>query len=143
MRQRIVHLVREHMFDYRSEWKDAAMRRWLRRVGEDHVADLFDLRIADAFGNGTRTPAMGQLSRMRRHVERVLAESRVLRVRDLAVDGHDVMRVLGIAPGARVGIVLERLLEEVIERPAANQREHLLLRLEEMRAETTREPREA
>src|SRR5262249_589615 len=49
LRAEIVHLVRQHMFDYRAEWTDGALRRFLRRVGVEHVADLFDLRIADAF----------------------------------------------------------------------------------------------
>ena len=143
LRHRIVLLVREHMFDYRSEWSDAAVRRWLRRVGEDAVADLFDLRIADALGNGTRPAYAGAIERMRRHIERVLAESRALRVRDLAVNGEDVMRVLGIAPGPRVGEVLETLLEEVIEHPEANTRDHLSDRLEAMRSDASGTVREA
>jgi tRNA nucleotidyltransferase (CCA-adding enzyme) len=52
-REAIVHLVREHMFNYREQWTDAALRRWLRRVGTEAVADLFDLRIADLLGNGS------------------------------------------------------------------------------------------
>ena len=128
-RERIVHLVREHMFDYRSGWSDAALRRWLRRVGEDAVADLFDLRIADNLGNGLRQGFPAYLEEMRVRIERLLAESRALRVRDLAVDGRDVMRVLGIRPGPAVRETLEALLEEVLDDPSRNQREHLLARL--------------
>src|SRR5207237_6059763 len=44
----IVHLVREHLFDYRPEWTDAAVRRFLKRVGRENLDDLFTLRRADA-----------------------------------------------------------------------------------------------
>ena len=138
-REAIVRLVREHMFDYRQEWRDAAVRRWLRRVGVDNVADLFDLRIADAIGNGTRPPLIGGLEALRERIERELEKEQVLHVRDLAVDGGDVMRVMGLSPGPQVGRVLERLLEEVLEDPSVNSRERLLARLGEMRSIATRD----
>jgi tRNA nucleotidyltransferase (CCA-adding enzyme) len=51
-------------------------------------------------------------------------------VRDLAVDGRDVMRVLGIPPGPEVGAVLGSLLERVLEDPGFNRRETLIAELE-------------
>ena len=134
-RAAIVHLVREHMFDYRAAWSDAAVRRWLRRVGEEAVADLFDVRIADMLGNGLKTGFPAQLEPLRRRIERVRAESHALHVRDLAVDGADVMRALGVGPGPAVGAALAALLEEVLEDPARNTRERLLARLAERRPE--------
>jgi tRNA nucleotidyltransferase (CCA-adding enzyme) len=132
-RAAIVHLVREHMFDYRGGWSDSGLRRWLRRVGEEAVADLFDLRIADMLGNGLKQGFPVYLEDMRARIERILAESRALKVTDLAVGGHDVMRVLGIPPGPAVREALEALLEEVLDDPARNTRERLLARLEERR----------
>ena len=140
-RNAIVHLVREHMFDFRGGWSDAGLRRWLRRVGEDAVADLFDLRIADVLGNGLRQGFPVYLEETRRRIERILAESRALRVKDLAVSGDDVMRVLGIPPGPAVREALEALLEEVLDDPSRTQRERLLARLEERRrTSASREP---
>ena len=133
-RAAIVHLVREHMFDYRAEWGDAAVRRWVRRVGEESVADLFDLRIADMLGNGLKTGFPAQLEPLRRRIERVLAGPHALRVGDLEVDGRDVMEALGIWPGPAVGEALEALLEEVLEEPGRNTRERLLVRLAGLRA---------
>jgi putative nucleotidyltransferase with HDIG domain len=133
-RQAIVHLVREHMFDYRPEWSDAAVRRWVRRVGVDAIADLFDLRIADYLGNGLRAGFPSYLEEMRARIERVIAASSALSVTDLAIDGRDVMRALGVPPGRVVGETLARLLDEVLERPEDNRREHLLERLVALRA---------
>jgi len=142
-RQTIVHLVREHMFDYRAVWSDAALRRWLRRVGVEAIADLFDLRIADNLGNGLRTGFPHYLEEMRARIERLVAESQVWSVRDLAVDGHDVMRILRLAPGPEVRAALEALLEEVLDRPDRNRREALLARLEQWRNERAGAARDA
>ena len=120
------------MFDYRPEWTDGAVRRWLGRVGPENVADLFDLRIADALGNGLRQGFPRSLEAMRERIERVLAESRALSIADLAVDGHDVMRELGLAPGPEVRAILERLLEEVLDHPEHNNADELRSRLRQI-----------
>jgi tRNA nucleotidyltransferase/poly(A) polymerase len=133
-RERVVHLIREHMFDFQESWTDAAVRRFVRRVGVEHVADLFDLRMADALGNGTRGPDTRRLEAMAKRIERVLREASALSVQQLAVDGDDVMRTLGLPPGPEVGHALQALLELVIEQPALNTRAALLQRLDLMRA---------
>jgi len=130
---RVVHLVREHMFDYRPGWSDAALRRWLRRVGPGCVAELFDLRIADNMGNGLKSGNPTYLAEMAGRVDRLIAEGAALSVADLAVGGDDVMRALGIGPGPRVGETLRALLEEVLEDASRNTREALLERLSRMR----------
>jgi len=135
-RAAIVHLVREHMFDYRGGWSDAGLRRWLRRVGEEAVADLFDLRIADMLGNGLKQGFPAYLEEMRARIEKLLAESHALKVKDLAVGGRDVMAILGIPAGPAVGETLEALLEEVLDDPSRNTRERLLQRLEERRVQS-------
>ena len=126
---RVSHLVRHHMFDYRPEWTAAAVRRFVRNVGPDQIADLFDLRIADNIGNGTKTGFPHYLEELRSRIEEVLAAREALTLRDLEVGGGDVMRVVGLPPGPRVGQILDRLLEEVLEDPSKNRREWLLERL--------------
>jgi len=135
MRDAIVHLIAEHMFDYRPEWTDAAVRRWLRRVGPEAVDDLLALREADA--RATSPGREAALDGLRVRIEAVRARADALTVRDLAVDGADVMRSLGIGEGRVVGEVLEALLEEVLEHPERNVRETLLARLRARAAERT------
>ena len=129
MTQRVVHLVRQHMFDYRPEWTDATVRRFVRTVGADNVADLFDLRIADNVGNGTKTGFPHYLGELADRIDLVLEAEEALSVRDLKVDGADVMRTLKLPPGPEVGRVLERLLEDVLEEPSLNDRPKLLARM--------------
>ena len=48
-----------------------------------------------------------------------------MKVKDLAIHGGDVMRILGVPPSRIVGEVLEKLLERVIDDPALNEKEKL------------------
>lgn len=126
---RVTHLVKNHMFDYRPEWTDATVRRFVRTVGIENVADLFDLRIADNLGNGLKTGFPHYLGELTERIGRVVEAQEALSVRDLKVDGADVMRELRLPPGPEVGRVLDRLLEEVTEDPSLNERKRLLQRL--------------
>jgi tRNA nucleotidyltransferase (CCA-adding enzyme) len=128
-RTRIVALVRHHLFHY-DDWSDAAVRRWIRRVGKERVEDLYALSEADVRGKAEAIePELLQpLSLLRAHVEKVLAEGAALSTRDLAIDGNDLIRELGIKPGRIIGQILEALLEEVTGDPAVNDRAVLLER---------------
>ena len=55
-----------------------------------------------------------------------------MEVKDMAVKGEDVMKVLNIPPGKRVGEVLNKLFEEVMEDTSKNEREYLLKRIKEI-----------
>ncbi|HTJ82581.1 MAG TPA: HDIG domain-containing protein, partial [Polyangiaceae bacterium] len=59
-RATIVALVRHHLICYAPEWTDAAVRRWLRRVGAGLVPRLYALGRADARGKGR--PAEGDIA---------------------------------------------------------------------------------
>lgn len=131
MTDRVCHLVRHHMFDYRPEWTDAAVRRFVQKTGAGNIADLFDLRIADNVGNGTRMGFPYYLEEFRERIDGVLAAQQALTLSDLNVDGADIMRELGLTPGPRVGEILGHLLEEVIEDPSLNLRDRLLQRVRE------------
>jgi tRNA nucleotidyltransferase (CCA-adding enzyme) len=130
-REHVVNLVRHHMFNYTGEWSDAALRRFVRKVGEENLADLFDLRIADRLGNGLKGGFPVNVEEMRVRVETLLQEAHALKVSDLEVDGNDVTRELGVEPGPRVGKVLEKLLEAVLEDPSLNSRDKLLALIRE------------
>jgi len=126
-RHRIVALVRHHLFHYDS-WSDAAVRRWIRRVGRERIEDLYALNEADIRGKAPAVDpeALLPLVALKGHVEKVLAEGAALSTRDLAIDGHDLMKELGIKPGRIFGEILEALLEDVIADPSLNERATLL-----------------
>ena len=124
-RDRVVHLIRQHMFGYVPRWSDAAVRRFIVKVGPDTLGDLFLLREADNVGSGL-PPDAGRLTEFRTRVAHELESGVALDMRSLAVDGTDLMTEFGWQPGPIVGTTLQRLLDRVIGDPSLNTRERLL-----------------
>jgi tRNA nucleotidyltransferase (CCA-adding enzyme) len=122
---RVRRLVRWHMFDYRPGWRDAAVRRFIRKIGVDLLDDLCRLREADDAGSGLPATA-GHVVELRRRVAEQLERGAPLQLSDLAVDGDDLQRELGLAPGPLIGRLLNRLLESVVADPERNDRARLL-----------------
>lgn len=124
--EQVVRLVDQHMFHYQPGWSDAAVRRFIRKAGAGAIADLFDLRIADALGKGPDSFFPADIRELQARVETELARGNALTIRDLAIDGATIMKTLGIGPGPAVGKALEHLLGRVLEDPGANRPERLL-----------------
>jgi tRNA nucleotidyltransferase (CCA-adding enzyme) len=122
---RVTRLVRHHMFVYEPTWGDAAVRRFMRRVGVDLVDDLLLLRAADNVGSGWPAEA-GGLEGLRSRIEEQRRSGAPLSLAELAVDGHDLMRHLGREPGPWLGALLDRLLDSVIAVPSRNTADRLL-----------------
>lgn len=128
---RVAHLVEQHMFRYQPNWSDAAVRRFIKRVGVEHLDDIFELRRADREGSN-REPDPG-LEELQRRVKEILSGGAFLTISDLAVDGNDVMTLIGPdVPHRVIGLTLARLLEEVIEDPSLNDRDKLLKRAKDV-----------
>ncbi len=125
-RDRIVALVRHHLFHY-DAWSDAAVRRWIRRVGKERIDDLYRLNEADWRSKGRDFDAdLAALEQLKEHVVRMLAEGTATSTRDLAINGNDLIKEVGLAPGRIIGEVLEMLLEVVTADTSKNDRDTLL-----------------
>lgn len=122
----VVSLVENHLFNYEPSWSDAAVRRFIKRVGLENTDDLFELRRADSVATGATELNLAALEEFKGRIKKVVSQEQALKLSDLAVDGTDVMRVLNIEPGPEVGRVLAQLLEAVIDEPGLNEREVLL-----------------
>jgi len=120
---RVARLVRQHMFAYTRDWTDAAVRRFVRRVGVDLLPDLFALREADDIASGIDEPPSGWRE-LRERVAAVAGDP--LETGHLAISGDDLVAELGIAPGPPIGQLLAALLEAVVEDPGLNSRDRLL-----------------
>ena len=121
----VTHLVRHHMFAYDDSWSDAAVRRFLARVGEDKVERLFALRIADGTAiTGLRVDPRS-LEPFRARIESVLAQSHAFGLRDLAIGGNELASI-GVPKGPAMGRILAELLETVLDDPELNEKERLL-----------------
>lgn len=130
-KDKIVNLVRWHMFTVDENITDAAVRRFIRRVGVENVADMMDLRVGDRLGGGTQTAESWRLKLFKKRVEKELQPA-PFSINDLAIDGNDIMKTLNIKPGPKVGEILQKLFEEVDEDLSKNTKEYLLRRIKEL-----------
>jgi len=122
--------VRYHMFAYQPEMTDASIRRFIRKVGLKNINNMMMLRIGDRVGGGSKQTSW-RLTELQKRIGAVLYTP--MQIKDLKVNGHDVMEILGIKGGPKVGEVLKALFEEVMEDSAKNDREYLLKRIEEFK----------
>ncbi|MDR1505872.1 MAG: HD domain-containing protein [Treponema sp.] len=123
--EKVLRLVREHMFHYEENWTDAAVRRFIIRAGTDLIPELTQLHLADTAGTTGAESDPAALLPLLDRIEAVLEKGKAISLKDLAVNGRDLI-ALGVAPGKYVGIILNELLDAVIEDPALNSREKLL-----------------
>lgn len=130
-RHKVVNLIRWHMFTVDENITDAAVRRFIRRIGVENIKDMIDLRIGDRLGGGTQTAESWRLKLFKKRLEEQLAPL-PFSINDLAIDGNDVMEVLNIPPSKRVGEILQMLFEEIDEDLSKNTKDYLLERLKKM-----------
>ena len=122
----VAHLVRHHMFVVDLSLSEAAVRRFLKRVGPRSIDALFALRRADDIGSGLQ-PDDPALLAFRARLDAELAAEAALDRAALAIDGDTLIRELGVPPGPHMGRLLDALLERVLDDPQLNDRATLLL----------------
>lgn len=122
-------LVRRHQFTVDERQTNNAIRRFVRNVGKENIKDILDLRVGDRLGGGARETSW-RLEQFKKRLEEV--QQQPFSLTDLKVNGNDVMKILDIPPGPKVGGVLNKLFEEVEEDMNKNNREHLLKRIKEL-----------
>jgi tRNA nucleotidyltransferase (CCA-adding enzyme) len=123
LRGRAVFLIEKHMTKLEPEKK--VLRRWLSRFGEESIGQLLLLQEADMGSKGTGKPeGMAQFSHIRSILEQIIAENACLSLKDLAVNGHDLM-ALGFT-GKAIGQTLQLLLEQVMDEKLPNEKEAML-----------------
>ncbi|HLX26173.1 MAG TPA: HD domain-containing protein [Candidatus Cybelea sp.] len=136
------HLVRQHMYSADPDLTDAALRRFIRRVGPQNIERLFALRHADIRGSGL-PKRDGTNEAFEQRVRAELERKPAFSIHELAVDGNDVIDALvrrGLAApnfkgDERVGAALHWLFEQVTDEPHRNERSLLLQLLETYLAE--------
>lgn len=126
----VEHLISEHMFHFEESWSDAAIRRFIIKVGIENINNLFDLRYADMYGKYRKkvdpfSPACLLLNTFSDRIKEIQAQQTALSLKDMAVNGRDLINA-GIKPGPQLGQILEELFQCIVEDPGMNSRETLL-----------------
>jgi tRNA nucleotidyltransferase (CCA-adding enzyme) len=130
-KEKVIMLIRWHMFSVNENQTDAAIRRFIRKVGVENVKEMMDLRVADRLGGGTQTAESWRLKLFREKIEEQLKPA-PFSINDMVVDGNDMMRILNIKPGPSIGKILNAVFAEVDEDLSKNNKEYLEKRIKEL-----------
>jgi len=124
--EKVTNLVSNHMFHYTDDWTDGAVRRFMRKVGVENIDDLLELRLADRKGNGSRDGMPAAIAKLQERIAKIIEEENAISVKDLKINGNDIMTQFQILPGPIIGKILKDLLERVLDDPEINNRDKLL-----------------
>ena len=122
LREQVVTLIAKHMTLPQPEKK--FLRRHLGKLGAETMENLLTLQEADTLATGTtHDMELTLFSHVRAILSEIQAENACLSLKDLALNGHDLM-ALGYQ-GKAIGLELNRLLNLVLEEQCENTREAL------------------
>lgn len=122
--EKIAKLVKYHLFYYNvDEVTDSSVRRLVRNVGPESVEELLQVRMADRIGSGVPKAEPYKLRHLKYVMDRVAQDP--ISASMIKVSGDDIMTLLSIRPGPKVGQILDVLLGIVLGDPKKNKKEFL------------------
>jgi len=131
----VIHLVRWHQYKYDRDWTDKAVRRFIRKCGIER-ADLdtmdthpqFLLRQADRMGNQLKAhlPITQKQRDFQARIREVYEKSSAHSLRDLKINGNDIMEKFQLPPSPLIGKTVRYLFDTVEENPELNTKEQLI-----------------
>lgn len=126
-KDKLIKLVRFHQFTVDEHQTDSAVRRFITNVGLEYVEDMLNLRVADRLGGGASETSWRLEEFKKRLIE---VQKQPFSIKDLKIDGKDVMERLDIKPSPRVGEILVNIFNEVVENNLPNEREALISKID-------------
>ncbi|OGE29353.1 hypothetical protein A2867_03300 [Candidatus Daviesbacteria bacterium RIFCSPHIGHO2_01_FULL_40_11] len=127
---KLYRLVRWHLFTVDENQTDSAIRRFIKNVGKENIKDIMALRIGDRLGGGTQKAISWRMEKFEERIKQILKKP--FSISDLKVNGNDVMKTLNIKPGPKIGEILNKLFEEVLEDSSKNKKELLLEKIKQL-----------
>lgn len=127
---KVYKLIRWHMFSTNENQTDSAIRRFIKNVGLENIEDILALRIGDRLGGDTRKPVSWRMEKFKGKIEHVLQKP--FSISDLKINGNEVMELLKIKPGPKVGEILNELFQEVLKDSSKNNKDYLMEKVKQL-----------
>ncbi|MCX6760178.1 MAG: HD domain-containing protein [Candidatus Nealsonbacteria bacterium] len=129
--EKIVRLVRYHLFYYNvGEVKEASVRRLVKNAGIENMEELLEVRQSDRIGSGVPKAEPYKLRHLKYLIEKVSQDP--ISAKALEINGNDIIKLLNIKPGKKIGWILEILLADILGNPKGNKKELLFERAKEL-----------
>lgn len=130
---KITKLVRWHLFYYNpGEVTESSVRRLVAHIGQENVQDLLKVREADRIGSGVPKAIPYKLRHLKFMIDKVARDP--ISPKMLKINGTEIMSLLNLPPGPKIGLITNALMEDVLEEPAKNTKEDLENRIRELDA---------
>lgn len=125
----IIELIKYH--DREIGLSSKSVKRLLSKIGENQFRRLLKVKRADAMAKNPvfLEEKLDNLKAIEEILDEQVAGDLCITLRDLAIDGNDLME-LGIPEGKEIGIILNQLLEMVLNEEVENHREALMERID-------------
>lgn len=129
----VVHLIRWH--DYRFDLTPAGMRRAASKIGKDYMELLFEVNYADSSAQNPELleEKLKKLGEAKGLYREILEQRECVSLKELQINGSDLIEI-GYRPGKFLGNTLNKLLEEVLNKPELNNKNTLLAMAKELLA---------
>ena len=103
------------------------VRRWMNKLSEGQFWRLLDVRMADilAHAKGTQQSRIDRCNALKDIAEEVMRQNQCFKLKDLAINGRDVMALLNLKQGKEVGIILNEILGLIIDEKLDNTKEDI------------------
>ncbi len=122
--EKITNLVRYHLFYYNvGEVSASSVRRLVQQAGLENMEELLQVRMADRIGSGVPKAEPYKLRHLRYIIEKISQDP--ISVKMLKINGNEIMKILNIKPGLKIGQILNILLEQVLDDPKKNKKDYL------------------
>jgi len=129
-KDKFIKLVKFHQFTLDEKQTDSAIRRFIKNVGKENIEDMLDLRVADRLGGGA-TETSWRLEEFKKRLIEV--QKQPFAVKDLKINGDDVMKTLKLKPSPKIGEILNELFQKVVDKKIQNNKKDLLSELQKMK----------
>ena len=133
-KNRVCTLIKYHDLVFQEDRR--LLKRWMNRYTPEMLLEILHIKRADNLATGNMSEELAQkFDRIENEIRTILAEGQCFSLKDLAVDGRDLIAIAdgrGRTGGRWIGKTLEKLLGEVIEGSLPNEKEALTARAAEL-----------
>lgn len=123
--------VRYH--DYKPEPNARAVRRAINKIGAAYFPQVMEIRRADTLAQSSyqREEKLERIDQIERLYAEIMEKNQCISLKTLEITGNDLI-ALGVPKGKRIGEILNRLLDEVLQNPENNTHEFLTEKAKEL-----------
>jgi poly(A) polymerase/tRNA nucleotidyltransferase (CCA-adding enzyme) len=120
--ERVDNIIRHHMYYFTDETKDKTIKKFMSLP---EFKNILRARLADRKANLAKKGIPFSFKKLVKRIRVIQKEKQPVTVKDLAINGHDLMG-LGLKAGPLFGRFLNNALELVLEQPEQNKKEILI-----------------